>query len=342
MIELLIATSDRQKGGIQRALADQLSLLADDKDIAITVLSPQSDFTDLANKVGAEIIYLSDAGRRIARMAPVLSAAILGQRRFDRIICHNGFMAAFLRRHLRHSGSLIGLCHNDKPQQFTKADKLVCLTPKGIDNALSTGWPKHKLTSIPHYHIAASDRAERPPQRRPSDAPLRIGCAGRMVAKKNLDLFITIAGIVKQTRPHCQFQLAGTGQLSKQIEAKNNALGRPVEMLGWTDITSFLSEIDIFIVPSFDEPFGYVYLEAMSAAVAVLSSDSFGGDFILDGGGVAPVLAADDAHGFADEIGRLDDDRDALHIMQQQCYQRALSDVFARKTAYQSWRNLIG
>lgn len=336
MISVLIATSDTTAGGIQRALRDQLALLGREPELAITILSPHSDFAALAQKTHQTLIY--GGARRLAfRHIPSLASLFLPQKFsaqiFDVAICHNGFMAKGLKAMAKE---VIGICHNDKPHHFKSCDRLVCLTPRGRDKAITQGWDEARLALIPHYHEATKGRLFPVP-----NARLTIGAAGRMVAKKNLSLFIEIAAIVKKTHPDISFELGGTGPLAPQIKALNEAKNNPVTLLGWTDFTPFLARLDIMVVPSLDEPFGYIFPEAMAQGVALLSTPTFGADYCLEEGRLAPRYNFDDAASFAAEICRLADDREALHAQQIACYEAVCQPRFHKQTALTLWRKLL-
>ena len=332
MISLLIATSDDKAGGIERALHDQLALLTDEADLDIAILCPPSAFYDHVQKTKHQLYPLSKMRKLAFRHIPAMAGVGI-QQKFDIALCHNGFMAQGLKQIAK---SVIGICHNDKPHHFTACDHLVCLTEKGREKALNTHWPDEKITIIAHYH-----QIDEAPPIQMSAGAIHIGAAGRMVAKKNLALFIEIACLVKKTHPQCQFSLGGTGPLYDVLSALNDAKGNPVTMLGWTDFTPFLQSLDIFIIPSFDEPFGYVFPEAMAQGVGLMATPTFGADHCLDGGKVAPLFDAQSPQDFANEICRLADDPDALFALKQACLEQAASQTFAPIRAKASWLALL-
>ena len=56
-----------------------------------------------------------------------------------------------------------------------------------------------------------------------------------------------------------------------------------VEFCGWVDsISQFLENADIFVLPSLDEPFGIVVLEAMAKGRPIISTRTQGPSEILD------------------------------------------------------------
>ena len=348
MIRILIATSDRKAGGIQRALQDQIALFADDDDLSLSVLAPASDFADhLASQstdTGLTQILLSDRDRWVMRHMPWFTRWLFQRRlpasqrkcppqaQYDIALCHNGFLAKGLKQMAKQ---VIGICHNDKPHHFQACDKLVCLTQAGRNKALAQGWNDTDICVIGHYH--ESDATPKSSQKQ----PVIIGAAGRMVAKKNFALFLNIAALVKKTHPHISFHLAGTGPLESQLQAQNQALGAPVTLLGWTNFNEFLDQISLLIVPSSDEPFGYVFPEAMSQSVAIMATPTNGALHCLSEGDIAPIISADTPEEFAKKIIALAENESAMQALQQRCYNHSQSRLFAKQAAYEAWRALL-
>ena len=332
-MKVLIATTDRQKGGIERALRDHYAALSSFADINLSILSPAGTFSDIAHQDKRPHILVQDYHRLMMRHAPFLSSLMLGRTQFDIILCHNGFMAPALSR---HTNRLIGICHNDKPQQFKACDELICLTKGAKDNALSLGWDDTQLHIIPHYQ-----ELQKATKTISHNTPLRIGCAGRMVAKKNLALFVEIAALVKQTVPEISFHLAGDGELKGDISRLNKAKANPVILEGWVDFESFLHTIDILIIPSLDEPFGYVFIEAMSQGVGVLATQTNGAHHCLGTEISAPLFEGHDAQGFADEIIKLAQSTSKLTALKTACLKRASDDIFSKKTALTNWQKTL-
>ena len=344
MIRILIATSDRKAGGIQRALRDQIALFADDDDLSLSVLAPASDFADTLTDMGLTPILLSDRDRWVMRHMPWATKWLFQKRlstpqvkstpqaHYDIALCHNGFLAKGLKQIAKQ---VIGICHNDKPHHFQACDKLVCLTQAGHTKALAQGWHEKDICVIGHYH--QGDAISKSPRKQ----PVIIGAAGRMVTKKNFALFLEIAALVKKTHPHIIFHLAGTGPLESQLKARNQALGAPVTFLGWTNFNEFLDQISLLIVPSLDEPFGYVFPEAMSQSVAIMATPTNGAHHCLGDGEIAPILSADAPDEFAKKIILLAEDESAMQALQERCYNHSQSRLFAKQSAYEAWRTLL-
>lgn len=93
-----------------------------------------------------------------------------------------------------------------------------------------------------------------------------LGNAGRLVKQKGQDYLIRLARILKDKGHKFKILVAGEGALRKDLVAysKKMSVENEVVFLGFVnDIKGFMQSIDIFLLPSLWEGFGYVMTEAM-------------------------------------------------------------------------------
>ncbi len=93
-----------------------------------------------------------------------------------------------------------------------------------------------------------------------------IGNAGRFVKQKNHDFIIKLASKLKNEKINFKIILAGSGKLQPEIEAltKQLEVDDRIVFTGFIeDISKFMCSIDIYVLPSLWEGFGYVLVEAM-------------------------------------------------------------------------------
>ncbi|MCG8323879.1 MAG: glycosyltransferase [Thiotrichales bacterium] len=116
-------------------------------------------------------------------------------------------------------------------------------------------------------------------------APPRIfGALGRMVRKKGFDILLrAFAGFLEQGGDG-ELHIGGDGpdkplltETIRRLDLKDR-----VHLYGWVDdVAAFLSGIDVFVLPSLDEPFGIVILEAMARGKPIISTRTQGPSEIL-------------------------------------------------------------
>lgn len=119
----------------------------------------------------------------------------------------------------------------------------------------------------------------------PPSAPLRICFAGRLAAEKNIDAVLEAA----RALPSVPFVIGGDGPLRSRVEEAAARLGN-LEYRGWLDregLRGLLDESSLLVLPSHQETFGSVALEAMARGRPALVAASAG---IQDWPGLAPGL----------------------------------------------------
>lgn len=132
--------------------------------------------------------------------------------------------------------------------------------------------------------FAAAPAACSPPR---GEGHLRVGGAGFLIERKGWHVLLdAMLRLTDAERARLSFIHAGgcDGSPASATYAENlfqraaaSELAPCVRWLGDVpSIRGLLAEIDLLVVPSFDEPFGLVILEAWAAGVPVLASDSGG------------------------------------------------------------------
>lgn len=116
--------------------------------------------------------------------------------------------------------------------------------------------------------------------------PLKFVALGRFVRKKGFDLLLeAFKRYLETSSVPARLVLGGDGPLDSQLRMQAERLGiaHLVDFTGWVDdIASCLDAGDIFILPSRDEPFGIVLLEAMARGKPIVTTDVSGPRDFLD------------------------------------------------------------
>ncbi len=102
-----------------------------------------------------------------------------------------------------------------------------------------------------------------------------VGIVASLAARKGHRFLLEAAALLKGEGYRFKYLLAGEGALRRELEAIAASLGLidEVRFYGFvTDTTRFLSEIDIFVLPSLHEGLGVAALEAMAAGKPVVAT----------------------------------------------------------------------
>ena len=221
--------------------------------------------------------------RHLQRFAPQVVQAHLAR------AAHLGCQAA-------HALALptVAKTHNLVDVKYYRAiDILVPTTAAQAAHLRAAGVREQRLRQIPNFSalpaVAAFTRV--------AGVPWIIKSAGRFVAKKGYATLLEAFARLRKQGVNAQLVIGGDGPQAAHLRTQAIALGigQEVEFPGWIDdVAAFLRDAHVFVLPSHDEPFGIVLLEAMAAGVPIVTTPTVGPREILDDSS-ACFAARDDA-----------------------------------------------
>ena len=146
----------------------------------------------------------------------------------------------------------------------------------------------------------------------PEDGEILLGCAGRLSAEKGHALLLELMVILKESTLKCKLLIAGEGKLLEVLKNTARSLGveQMVEFLGFVDdMPSFYKSLDIFLLSSRYEGFGYVLIEAMASRVPVVAFDVKSTQEIVEHGETGYLVAPMQVGDMADRVLELAGDQ---------------------------------
>jgi glycosyltransferase involved in cell wall biosynthesis len=139
-----------------------------------------------------------------------------------------------------------------------------------------------------------------------------LGNAGRLTLQKGQQHLIEIARKLKEKNIEFTLFIAGTGELEAQLRTMINKydLQKEVILLGFVeDVESFMNSIDIFLLTSTWEGFGYVIVEAMAKSKPVIAFDITSNPEIVNKDNTGYLVKYPDTNAFAMEVEKLANDK---------------------------------
>lgn len=174
--------------------------------------------------------------------------------------------------------------HNYVDLKYYRAiDCLVPTTRAQEAYLVEHGIAPERLRRIPNFsRQPAAHVADRP-----LSSPLRLLALGRLVEKKGFDVLLDALDQLAAREPAAALELviAGDGPLRAALEARAQRLPRTasVRFTGWIEaVAPLFARADLFVLPSRDEPFGIVVLEAMAAGIPIVATRTAGPLEVLD------------------------------------------------------------
>ncbi len=160
---------------------------------------------------------------------------------------------------------------------------------------------------------------------------LILGCAGRLSVEKGHHLLLEMMERLKAREIRCKLLLAGDGKLYEPLNRRAGELGvdHLVKFLGFVEyMPSFYSSIDMFILPSKFEGFGYVLIEAMASGKPVVAFNVKSSQEIVDHGKTGYLVSPGNVDELTERVLELAGDGSLRNKMGEQGRQR-VEDLFS-------------
>lgn len=148
----------------------------------------------------------------------------------------------------------------------------------------------------------------------PVDAPLLVSVS-RLFAQKGQRELLRALAVVREKVPAVRLLIVGADEVHVHGGSFTDELRGLARELGVTDsvvftgprsdIAQIMAACDVFTMPSFEEPFGLVFLEAMAMAKPVVALDNGGTPEVVEHERSGLLAAPGDIDALADHILRL-------------------------------------
>ena len=181
---------------------------------------------------------------------------------------------------------------------YSRLDRMIALSEiqkQHLKNCLPI--PENKFVVIPN---GVDTKKFQPRPRRAdirtawgvNDQQILFGLIGRLDKQKGSLEFVDAASEVLKHHPHARFVMVGGNTLGESeidTDVKRrlkdlNLEGKVILTDFRTDMADVMNALDVFVMPSYEENFANVMLEALASGLACIGTDSGGTPEILDFG----------------------------------------------------------
>lgn len=214
-------------------------------------------------------------------------------------------------------------------------DKIITLTKSGIDPYLKARIGKKSQFDYIYNGVDIAALEKRNVSRKQKRQQLAVGddcplvvTAGRLVPVKGYKYLIEALPLIVREAPNIQVIFIGDGELreellnkAKALKLENNAL-----FLGMrNDVPEIISCSDLFVLPSINEGFGIVLLEAMAMRRPIVATNVGGIPEVVLDGETGILVPPKDPVQLSDAILKLLKDTSLARRMGEYGYQRLKS-----------------
>ena len=202
----------------------------------------------------------------------------------DVVFCHSNRLMKWAKvLRIFTSAKIIAVNHGITFKNSLNCDFVVSINQEISDMVVAAGFEKSKSFVLPNVI-----KIDQNYQQKNLKNPPRIGIYGRIEPRKGFDILIKAAEILAQKNYDFRLKIGGFEVRGEFCEntlkdlAKSANIFEKCEFVGVVlDKKDFFKDVDIFCVPSREEPFGLVILEGFLFSTLVISSDTVGGKFLI-------------------------------------------------------------
>ncbi|NBB89402.1 MAG: glycosyltransferase [Bacteroidetes bacterium] len=168
---------------------------------------------------------------------------------------------------------------------------------------------------------------------------IHIGNLGRLVEQKGQRHLVEMAAIMQKEGTHFHIFIGGSGPLEQDLidYAKQLNVSDKITFSGFvSDVHSFMQSLDVFILPSYWEGFGYVLVEAMVNALPVVAFDITSNPEVVEDEKTGFLCEAGDTEELVEKTNELIRKPDLRHKLGQAGKKRVLSRFTIQNTVMET------
>lgn len=270
-MKIFNAMFSKVNGGLEQVFLNYIPALTEMGNQVISIIHPDAEIRHTCPQENLVLVhnYNQHDFFAIRKLKKLIEAE-----KPDCIITHS-YRAAYLFKKTKTKVPKIAVCHVRSHYDFG-TDAIIAITEAMRHDIIKAGQPAHTVHTVPNMiHIPESLCLSKPKE---SEIPI-IGVCARFAEIKGVDVFIEALAELKKRSVIFEAKIAGDGpEKEKYMDLIQRLdLQDEVIMLGWVeDRPSFYDSIDIFCLPSREEAFGLVVLEAMIHSLPMVLVDLSG------------------------------------------------------------------
>lgn len=288
-------------GGLEQAYLNTTEALVSQGHKVTQVLRAEAPYRAQAASL-ARVVPLSPLGFYDV-FAGWRARRLLRQIKPDIIVAHNARAIALFAFAAKGLGiPLAGVSHSYKTERAMQADALVVLSEHMKKHFIAAGYTK-SIEVIPNLI-----RLPQKPQKRLRQMIPVIGAIGRLSPEKGFDLLLDALAELKRRGIAFKAVIGGDGEEAPRLKSQAEALGigAKVQWQGWVgDKNGFYNQLDILCIPSRQDSFPMVVLEALAHGVPMVATDAPGPATMLTHGSDGLVVPREDKAALANALARL-------------------------------------
>lgn len=283
-MKIVNAVFSKLNGGLEQASLDYARALRLQGHEVIMLVNDRCQFVEDARAAGSRVHVQNN---RLGKSDPLAKAKLrrwLQKEKPDVVIGHGNRAIVLLTAAAKGSVPMIAVNHTSSVKASLLTDAAITVNDEQKRDLLALG---HKNASAVHVvpnmvHLSDAQRAGEvsvAPRK-----PLVLGALARLAPTKGVDVLVDAVAELTKRGVDVVAKIGGVGQCEEELAAQVKRLGvaDKMDFMGWvTDRDAFYDALDVYVLPSREETFGIVVLEAFQRKLPVVATDCIGVRFLL-------------------------------------------------------------
>lgn len=307
-VKIVNAVFSKQNGGLEQASLDYARALKRLGHDVTMLVSDRCPFLEEVDAIGCNLRLQWNRFGHSDVLAMLQLRLWLKQVCPDVVLAHGNRAVSLLRRACAGIAPVIAVNHTTSVHRSVGMDAAIV-----VNDGLKTALIEHGYADanaiyvLPNMVEITQDQREREVAGMPGDPPV-VGVLARFSPEKGLYTLVEALALLKQRKIAFKVRIGGDGPLFDQVMKRimEAGLENQVELCGWIkDRDAFYDTIDVYCLPSREETFGIVVLEAMQRKIPVVATACTGVLQLVDGQEVALLPPPGDAPALAEALERM-------------------------------------
>ena len=346
-----------QIGGVERVISTLANKLVENYDYEVEIISAFSNGSkdtlafELNPKISTtflnkQFIKTDSILKRIKEEYAQVNDLIdsINNSNADVCVLTNNFFNPFLFLKKRKLRCKLIFCEHVTHKQYTKiknilniltyrnADKVIVLSKKDAE------FYSKYIKNVEIIHNPKFLEVKKKPQLKNK----KIISAGRLVYVKGFDRLIEAFSLIADKNKDWTLEIVGSGGEKKKLVSRIKELGLEdqIKILPFNNniVNNYLDSM-IYALPSRDESFGLVLIEAMEIGLPCIAFDSFGPSEIITNNENGILVENNDIDGFSRELQRLINDEKLRDKLRKKAYKDI--EKYEINTITEKWKCLF-
>ena len=243
----------------------------------------------------------------------------------DVVLCHSNRLMKWVRiLRFFSKAKFVAINHGITFKHSLHCDFAISINQEIADKVSRAGLAAARSFVLPNVIRVDQNYFEKKIQTTPT-----LGIYGRLEPRKGFDILIKAAEILAKNGQDFRLKIGGFEvpgsygwQTIKDLAAASEIVDKCHFVGTVFDKKKFFEDVDIFCVPSREEPFGLVILEGFLFSTLVISSNSDGGKFLIKNDENGLLFENENAFDLAKKINEILIDQKKYHQLTKSAYKR--------------------